>query len=244
MLNRRDNIIQDIKARVENLDWESIQNELDEQGFAKLPAILTKEECEFFMEMYGEEESYRTTINMTRYRFGNGEYKYFSYPLPDILQHLRESFYLELAKTANRWLSYLKKTEQYPEQLQDFLNTCEEFNQTRPTPLLLKYETGGFNCLHQDLYGDLFFPFQVVFVLNQREKDFSGGESLIVEQIPRAQSRGHVITLEQGSALIFPTNHRPVLGKKGYYKNTVRHGVSTVISGERYGLGIIFHDSK
>ena len=231
-------MIQDIKARVENLDWESIQSELDEQGFAKLPAILTKEECEFFMEMYGEEESYRTTINMTRYRFGNGEYKYFSYPLPDILQHLRESFYVELAKTANRWLSYLKKTEQYPEQLQDFLNTCEEFNQTRPTPLLLKYETGGFNCLHQDLYGDL------VFVLNQREKDFSGGESLLVEQIPRAQSRGHVITLEQGSALIFPTNHRPVLGKKGYYKNTVRHGVSTVISGERYGLGIIFHDSK
>ncbi|MFZ4201155.1 2OG-Fe(II) oxygenase [Lysinibacillus sp. NPDC056220] len=237
-------MVQDIKTRVEGLDWECIQNELDEQGFAKLPTILTKEECESFMEMYGEEELYRTTINMTRYRFGNGEYKYFSYPFPDIIQHLRESFYSELAKTANRWLGYLKKTELYPQHLQDFLNTCEEFNQTRPTPLLLKYEAGGFNCLHQDLYGDLFFPFQVVFVLNQRDQDYCGGESLLVEQIPRAQSRGHVITLEQGSALIFPTNHRPVLGKKGYYKNTIRHGVSTVTSGERYGLGIIFHDSQ
>ncbi|PIJ97411.1 2OG-Fe(II) oxygenase [Lysinibacillus sphaericus] len=237
-------MVQDIKTRVEGLDWECIQNELDEQGFAKLPTILTKEECESFMEMYGEEELYRTTINMTRYRFGNGEYKYFSYPFPDIIQHLRESFYSELAKTANRWLGYLKKTERYPQHLQDFLNTCEEFNQTRPTPLLLKYEAGGFNCLHQDLYGDLFFPFQVVFVLNQRDQDYCGGESLLVEQIPRAQSRGHVITLEQGSALIFPTNHRPVLGKKGYYKNTIRHGVSTVTSGERYGLGIIFHDSQ
>ncbi|MBG9691132.1 prolyl 4-hydroxylase subunit alpha [Lysinibacillus sphaericus] len=237
-------MVQDIKTRVESLDWECIQNELDEQGFAKLPTILTKEECESFMEMYGEEELYRTTINMTRYRFGNGEYKYFSYPFPDIIQHLRESFYSELAKTANRWLGYLKKTERYPQHLQDFLNTCKEFNQTRPTPLILKYETGGFNCLHQDLYGDLFFPFQVVFVLNQRDQDYCGGESLLVEQIPRAQSRGHVITLEQGSALIFPTNHRPVLGKKGYYKNTIRHGVSTVTSGERYGLGIIFHDSQ
>ena len=187
-------MVQDIKTRVESLDWECIQNELDEQGFAKLPTILTKEECESFMEMYGEEELYRTTINMTRYRFGNGEYKYFSYPFPDIIQHLRESFYSELAKTANRWLGYLKKTERYPQHLQDFLNTCKEFNQTRPTPLLLKYETGGFNCLHQDLYGDLFFPFQVVFVLNQRDQDYCGGESLLVEQIPRAQSRGHVIT--------------------------------------------------
>jgi len=217
-------MVQDIKTRVENLNWDSIQHELDEQGFSKLPAILTKEECESFIESYREEQSYRT--------------------LPDIIQGLRESFYLELAKTANRWLGYLKKKEQFPDHLHDFLNTCKKYEQTRPTPLILKYETGGFNCLHQDLYGDIFFPFQVVFVLNQREKDFYGGESLLVEQIPRVQSRGHVITLEQGIALIFPTNHRPVLGKKGYYKNTVRHGVSTVTSGERYGLGIIFHDSK
>lgn len=237
-------LVQDIKTRVKKLNWDSIHNELDEQGFAKLPAILTKKECEFFIGLYTEEESYRTTINMTRYRFGNGEYKYFTYPLPETLQSLRESFYPELAKAANRWLGYLNKAEQFPQHLQDFLNNCKENEQTRPTPLILKYETGGFNCLHQDLYGDIFFPFQVVFVLNQRDKDFFGGESLLVEQIPRAQSRGHVITLEQGSALIFPTNHRPVLGKKGYYKYTVRHGVSTVTSGVRYGLGIIFHDSK
>jgi uncharacterized protein len=224
-------MVQEMQTRVKSLKWESIQNELDEQGFAKLPAILTKEECGSFIELYRKEESYRTTINMTRYRFGNGEYKYFSYPLPEIIQSLRESFYPELAKTANRWLDYLKKPEQFPDHLQDFLKTCEEYEQTRPTPLILKYETAGFNCLHQDLYGDVFFPFQVVFVLNQRDKDYTGGESLLVEQIPRAQSRGHVITLEQGGALIFPTNHRPALGKKGYYKNTVRHGVSTVTSG-------------
>ncbi|MFD0710885.1 2OG-Fe(II) oxygenase [Paenibacillus sp. GCM10027626] len=237
-------MVHDIQTRVKRLNWESIQNELDEQGFAKLPVVLTKEECEFFMGLYSEEEAYRTTINMTRYRFGNGEYKYFSYPLPDLIQNLRASFYPELAKTANRWLGYLHKPEQFPLDLPDFLEICEEHEQTRPTPLILKYENGGFNCLHQDLYGDVFFPLQVVFLLNQRNEHYTGGEFLLVEQIPRAQSRGHVITLEQGSALIFPTNHRPVPGKKGYYKNAVRHGVSTVTSGERYGLGIIFHDAK
>jgi uncharacterized protein len=236
--------VQDIKTRVKSLDWEAIQKGLDEQGFVKLAPILTKDECEAFMKLYKEEEFYRTTINMERYRFGSGEYKYFSYPLPDIIQELRESFYPELAKTANRWLVYLKKELQYPATLQDFLNSCEEHEQNRPTPLILKYEEGGYNCLHQDLYGDVFFPFQVVIVLNQREIDYTGGESLLVEQIPRAQSRGHVITLEQGGALIFPTNHRPAEGKKGYYKNIVRHGVSTIISGERYGLGIIFHDAR
>jgi uncharacterized protein len=237
-------MVLDIQSRIKSLDWELIQDKLDEQGFAKLPPILTKDECESFIEQYREEKSYRTTINMTRYRFGSGEYKYFSYPLPDMIQSLRESFYPELAKTANRWLGYLKKPEQYPDNLLDFLRTCEEHEQDRPTPLILKYEKGGFNCLHQDLYGDVYFPFQVVFVLNQRDKDYTGGEFLLVEQIPRAQSRGHVITLEQGGALIFPTNHRPVEGKKGYYKDTVRHGVSTITSGDRYGLGIIFHNSK
>ncbi|MCM3412193.1 2OG-Fe(II) oxygenase [Metabacillus litoralis] len=237
-------MLHDIKSRVEQLNWESIQQVLDDQGFAKVPQLLTKEECEQLIQIYYEEELYRTTINMQRYRFGSGEYKYFTYPLPDMIQSLREAFYPELAKTANRWLGYLKKPEQYPAELQEFIKRCEEHEQTRPTPLILKYEEGGFNCLHQDLYGDVFFPFQVVFILNQRDEHYTGGESLLVEQIPRAQSRGHVITLDQGSALIFPTNERPALGKKGYYKNKVRHGVSTVTSGERFGLGIIFHDSK
>ncbi len=138
----------------------------------------------------------------------------------------------------------MKKSEQYPNTLDDFLMTCEEKEQTRPTPLILKYEQGGFNCLHQDLYGEVFFPFQVVFILNQYDQDYTGGEFLLVEQIPRAQSRGHVLTAEQGGAIIFPTNYRPAQGKKGYYKNTLRHGVSTITSGKRFGLGIIFHDSK
>ncbi|MFJ5714897.1 2OG-Fe(II) oxygenase [Neobacillus sp. NPDC093127] len=237
-------MVHDIQSRVQSLDWEVIQQELDEQGFAKLPPILTKAECESFMELYSDEQLYRTTINMTRYRFGSGEYKYFSYPLPELIQGLRESFYAELTKTANRWLGYLKKPEQYPNTLEDFLKTCEEKEQTRPTPLILKYEKGGFNCMHQDLYGDVFFPFQVVIILNQRNQDYTGGEFLLVEQIPRVQSRGHVLTVEQGGAIIFPTNYRPAKGKKDYYKNTLRHGVSTITSGERYGLGIIFHDSK
>ncbi|MFK9094548.1 2OG-Fe(II) oxygenase [Bacillus salipaludis] len=237
-------MVQDIQSRVQSLDWEAIQQELDDQGFAKLAPILTKAECKSVMELYNDEQSYRTTINMARYRFGSGEYKYFSYPLPDLIQGLRESFYPELAKTANRWLGYLKKTEQYPNSHADFLKICEEKEQIRPTPLILKYEKGGYNCLHQDLYGDVFFPFQVVFILNQREQDYTGGEFLLVEQIPRAQSRGHVLTVEQGGAIIFPTNYRTAQGKKGYYKNTLRHGVSTITSGERYGLGIIFHDAK
>jgi uncharacterized protein len=238
------NMIEDIYSRVQCLDWESIQQELDEQGFAKLPPVLTCEECEYFMELYNNEELYRTIINMTRYRFGSGEYKYFSYPLPDLIQGLRESFYPQLARTANRWLSYVKKPNQYPAEFTDFLKLCQEQDQCRPTPLILKYEKGGFNCLHQDLYGDVFFPLQVVFILNQKDRDFTGGEFLLVEQIPRAQSRGHVITVEQGGAIIFPTNFRPVKGKKGYYQNKLRHGVSTVTKGERYGLGVIFHDSK
>ncbi|WP_155592335.1 2OG-Fe(II) oxygenase [Lysinibacillus cavernae] len=233
-----------IQTRINNLDWPFIHKELDEHGFAKLPVMLTKDECESFIELYNEKEPYRTTINMSRYRFGKGEYKYFAYPLPNIIQVLREGFYPELAKAANRWLEYLKKPVEFPLSHKEFLQKCETHEQLRPTPLILKYEEGGFNCLHQDLYGDVFFPFQVVFVLSQRGKDYTGGESLLVEQIPRAQSRGHVITLEQGCALIFPTNNRPFLGKNGYYKTTVRHGVSTITSGERYGLGIIFHDSK
>ncbi len=237
-------MIRDIQTRVENLDWNLIQQELDHQGFAKISPILSKSECESFIDKYSDGLSYRTTINMDRYRFGSGEYKYFSYPLPDLIQELREVFYPELAKTANRWLGYLKKPKLYPPALEDFLQTCVDKEQTRPTPLILKYKEGGFNCLHQDLYGDVFFPFQVVFILSQRDQDYRGGEFLLVEQIPRAQSRGHVISVDQGGAIIFPTNYRPVQGKKGYYKNTLRHGVSTITSGERYGLGIIFHDAK
>ncbi|WMX54708.1 2OG-Fe(II) oxygenase [Peribacillus sp. R9-11] len=226
------------------LDWGQIHQTLDDQGFAKLPVLLTPEQCQNFINLYDQEELYRNTINMGRYCFGEGEYKYFDYPLPALLQELRTAFYPELAIAANRWLHQLGKEAIYPDSLDVFLEECHEKEQTRSTPLILKYEAGGYNCMHQDLYGDVYFPFQVVFTLNQRGVDYTGGESILVEQRPRAQSRGHVITLEQGEALLFPTNHRPVEGKKGYYKNTMRHGVSTLQSGIRYGMGIIFHDAK
>lgn len=233
-----------LSERIASLDWNSLQQTLDEQGYATIPALLDKSECEQIIDTYQEEHRFRNTIHMARYRFGEGEYKYYHAPLPDLLQQLREGFYPELAKTANRWLEWLGRDAIYPNTLAAFLDECHQQGQKRSTPLILKYEAGGYNCLHQDLYGDVFFPFQVVFALNQKEQDYTGGEFLLMEQRPRAQSRGHVITLDQGAGLIFPTNHRPVAGSRGYYKTTLRHGVSTITSGTRYSLGIIFHDAK
>ncbi|MFM1654177.1 2OG-Fe(II) oxygenase [Brevibacillus sp. B_LB10_24] len=233
-----------LSERIAALDWDSLQQALDEQGYAAIPALLDTDQCREIIGTYEEEALFRSTIDMARYRFGAGEYKYYKAPLPDIVQQLREGFYPDLAKTANRWRERLGQDAMYPAGLPDFLDRCHEQGQLRPTPLILKYEAGGYNCLHQDLYGEVFFPFQVVFALNQRETDYTGGEFLLVEQRPRAQSRGHVINLEQGAGLIFPTNHRPVLGSRGYYKTTLRHGVSTITSGTRYSLGIIFHDAQ
>jgi hypothetical protein len=233
-----------LRDLISALDWSSLQRKLDEQGFAEIPPLLNKEQCSEIINTYGQDAYFRSTIDMDRYRFGSGEYKYFQASLPDLLQQLREGFYPELAKTANRWLAQLGRDTVYPDSLPEFLGQCHREGQLRSTPLILKYEAGGYNCLHQDLYGDVLFPFQVVFLLNQKEFDYTGGEFLLIEQRPRAQSRGHVITLEQGAGLIFPTNHRPVSGARGYYKTTLRHGVSTVTSGTRYSLGIIFHDAK
>lgn len=233
-----------LTERVAALDWNSIGESLDANGYAKLPALLNPSECVEIIGTYGEEGRFRSTVNMARYRFGIGEYKYYGAPLPDLLQQLRESLYPELAETANRWLKQLGQEPVYPASLNDFLAQCHSEEQIRSTPLILKYEAGGYNCLHQDLYGKVFFPFQVVFALNQKGDDYTGGEFLLVEQRPRAQSRGHVIPLEQGEGLVFPTSHRPVQGTRGYYKTTLRHGVSTVHSGTRYSLGIIFHDAK
>lgn len=233
-----------LAERIAALDWNSLQQTLDDQGYAAIPPLLNKDQCNEIMDTYGDEASFRSTINMARYRFGIGEYKYYQAPLPELLQQLRDGFYPELAKTANRWLEQLGSEGVYPDALPEFLDHCHRQGQLRSTPLILKYEAGGYNCLHQDLYGEIFFPFQVVFALNQKEADYTGGEFLLMEQRPRAQSRGHVITLEQGAGLIFPTNHRPVPGSRGYYRTTLRHGVSTVTSGTRYSLGIIFHDAK
>jgi hypothetical protein len=233
-----------IAARIASLDWTSLHQALDEQGYASFPQLLEEEECSEIVSMYDENSRFRSRIDMDRFRFGSGEYKYFQAPLPSLLQELRTNFYPELAKAANRWLQLLDKPPVYPALLEQFLDQCHRHDQVRSTPLILKYEAGGYNCLHQDLYGDIYFPFQVVFALNQRERDYTGGQFLLVEQRPRAQSRGHVIALEQGEGLIFPTQRRPVAGTRGYYQNTLRHGVSTITSGTRFSLGIIFHDAK
>jgi hypothetical protein len=181
---------------------------------------------------------------MARYRFGRGEYQYFDYPLPDLVEKLRHQLYAPLVTTAAEWMNALALPQDYPPTLDDFLERCHGAGQKRPTPLLLHYGEGDFNCLHQDLYGEIFFPFQVVVGLSQPDKEFTGGELLLVEQQPRAQSIGHSIRLQQGEAVVITTRYRPAKGSRGYYRTNFRHGVSPLLSGERYTLGIIFHDAE
>ena len=221
---------------------EALQN-LDSYGFVKLASYLSKEECEGLINLYQKENLYRSTINMQRYRFGKGEYKYFSYPLPTIIKELRENFYPQLATIANEWMKRLSVDTVFPNAHAELVEQCNRKQQKRPTPLILKYEEGGYNTLHQDLYGEVYFPFQVVLLLSQPMVDFEGGEFVLVEQLPRAQSKAHVIHLHQGDALIFTTNFRPILGTKGYYKAKMKHGVSPLQAGKRFALGIIFHDA-
>ncbi|MBB6735668.1 2OG-Fe(II) oxygenase [Cohnella zeiphila] len=225
-------------------DETGLQRELDESGFARLPGLLNEAQCAELVALYEDESRFRRTIDMNRYRFGSGEYKYFAAPLPALVQQLRERLYPALARAANRWEERLGQEPAYPEELSAFLEQCHRHGQTRPTPLLLKYEEGDYNCLHQDLYGEVFFPFQAVIALSRRDLDYAGGEFLLVEQRPRAQSRGHALVLEQGDGLVFPTNNRPVAGARGYYRTKLRHGVSTVLSGRRHTLGVIFHDAR
>lgn len=223
--------------------WEHQHTSLNTKGYAHLPGVLTREECMGLSKLYADEKIYRNVINMQRYRFGRGEYKYFSYPLPPLIQHLRENFYKFLVPVANEWMKQLNISTQYPEQHTELIFDCHHKNQTRPTPLILRYEAGGFNTLHQDLYGDVYFPFQVVFVLTQAGKDHEGGELVFTEQVPRAQSRAEVVTPDQGDAIIFTTNFRPVKGSRGFYRAKMKHGISPLRSGVRYALGIIFHDA-
>lgn len=229
---------------LESLNWNLIQKSLDEKGYAHIPTVLSTEECNKLMAYYTQEDLYRSVINMQRYRFGKGEYKYFKYPLPAAIQKLRETIYSPLAVIANEWMDKLSLAIQFPLTHQQLIARCHEAGQLRPTPLILRYEPGGFNTLHQDLYGDVYFPFQVVFVLNQQGKDYEGGELVLTEQIPRAQSKAMVMRLNQGDALIFTTNFRPVKGTRGYYRAAMKHGVSEIKSGTRHALGIIFHDAR
>ena len=230
--------------QISNSDWTQLRNALDAKGFVHLKDILSPEFCERTIRLYNEEPLFRSTVNMQRYRFGQGEYKYFRYPLPDPLQALREHFYEPLVVLANEWMMRLNMPARYPEQLKYFLQICHAQGQIRPTPLMLRYETGGFNTLHQDIYGEVYFPFQIVFMLTQPGEDFEGGELVFVEQAPRAQSRAEVIIPALGDAVIFTTNFRPVKGAKGYHRTRLKHGVSPVKRGIRHTMGLIFHDAS
>jgi uncharacterized protein len=225
-------------------NWIDLYNALNEKGYAVLPELISNEDCDRLIGMYGEGSRFRSIINMQRYRFGKGEYKYFQYPLPGIIQSTRENVYEALAPLANDWMQKLSIHIQYPAHHVDFVAQCHAKNQNRPTPLILQYEPGGFNTLHQDLYGDVYFPFQVVIVLTQEGLDHTGGELVLTEQIPRAQSKAEVICPNRGDGIIITTNFRPMKGTRGYYRSNMKHGVSEVKSGKRYALGIIFHDAS
>jgi uncharacterized protein len=233
-----------VKHRIANLDWLAITESLDNYGCAIITSVLTQEECRSLAAMYGRDDIFRSRIIMARHGFGRGEYKYWSYPLPDIVQQLREELYPRLAAVANRWNQVMKIDVSYPDAHEEYLKRCHKAGQTRPTPLLLNYVEGDFNALHQDLYGEDVFPIQVAFLLSEPGKDFTGGEFVLTEQRPRMQSRVEVVSLQQGEGVIFAVSHRPVRGERGTYRVNLRHGVSRLRSGHRNTVGIIFHDGK
>jgi hypothetical protein len=234
----------DPEERTRALDWPAIAAELDERGCATIGPLLTATECRALIAGYDEVARYRSQIIMARHGFGSGEYKYFAYPLPDLVTNLRTALYRPLASVANRWQEALGASASYPPAHEAYLRRCHKAGQRRPTPLMLKYGAGDYNCLHQDLYGDLVFPLQVAFLLSVPGEDFTGGEFMLTEQRPRQQSRGEVVSLRQGEGVIFAVNHRPVQGKRGVYRTAMRHGVSRLKSGSRFTLGIIFHDAR
>ena len=221
---------------------EALAHDLATDGYAVRP-LLGPDACRAIVELYEQGDRFRKRIVMEKHAYGRGEYQYFSYPLPDAVAALRVSLYPVLAVVANAWRKALGEADTFPPTLEAYLERCHAAGQTRPTPLLLRYEADGFNCLHQDLYGDLVFPLQAAVLLNAPGEDFTGGEFVMVEQRPRAQSRPIVVPLRQGEAVIFPVHHRPATGTRGTYRLTMRHGVSRIISGRRHTLGIIFHDA-
>lgn len=230
--------------RIENKDWQSITENMHNKGYAILPGLLSNDECDQLVSAYPQPELYRKTVIMERYRFGSGEYKYFNYPLPELLQTLRTHIYPHLAPIANAWFKALNIASTFPLKHHDFLRQCHLNNQQKATALILKYSEGGFNTLHQDLYGELYFPIQIVLMLSDPGQDFTGGEFVLTQQIPRAQSKAVVLQPKKGDILIFTTNFKPEKGVKGYYRVNMKHGVSEVKTGNRYALGIIFHDAE
>ena len=230
-------------SRAAAVDWQQVAASLDERGYATIAALLTTEQCRGLAVLYDRDEAFRSRVVMQRHGFGRGEYRYLRYPLPGPVGALRQAIYPRLAPIANRWRERLREDGRFPPALAAYLKECHAAGQERPTPLILKYEAGDYNCLHQDLYGDLVFPLQLTVLLSAPDDDFTGGEFLLVEQRPRAQSKGEVVPLREGEAVIFPVHHRPVEGTRGPYRVTMRHGVSRIRSGRRFTLGIIFHDA-
>jgi uncharacterized protein len=226
------------------LDWTRIEADLNQRGYATTGRLLSPEQCRELSGDYDRDDVYRSKVVMARHGFGRGEYKYYRYPLPDVIAELRQTLYPRLAGIANAWEESLGRKSDYPEEHKAYLERCHKAGQLRPTPLLLKYGEGDYNCLHQDLYGELYFPMQVVFLLSEPGRDFTGGEFVLVEQRPRMQSRPEVVPLAQGEGVIFAVNQRPMRGTKGFYRVAMRHGVSRLRSGQRFTLGIIFHDAS
>jgi hypothetical protein len=233
-----------IAARVDAIDWARVTATLDAQGCAVLKELLSPDECAALASLYPDDKNFRSRIVMARHGFGRGEYKYFAYPLPDMIAQLRPALYARLCPVANRWNETMGIDIRYPDRHETFLKRCHDAGQTRPTPLLLQYGVDDYNCLHQDLYGEHVFPLQVAILLSEPGRDFEGGEFVLTEQRPRMQSRPEVVPLAQGDAVAFAVHHRPVQGTRGSYRVNLRHGVSRIRSGHRHTIGVIFHDAK
>ncbi|MEP6949501.1 MAG: 2OG-Fe(II) oxygenase [Ginsengibacter sp.] len=235
--------MKNIQSSLSAVNWQEVTEQMNEKGYAILPRLLSKIQCEALIYDYDKANLYRKTIVMERYRFGSGEYKYFNYPLPGFIQTIRENVYPRLAPIANSWMKMLNIDRQFPNTFPGLQTLCHNNNQTNSTVLILKYGKGGHNTLHQDLYGEIFFPIQVVLFLNEPNEDYTGGEFVLTQQTPRAQSKAIVLKPGKGDMLMFTTNFRPVKGSKGYYRTNMKHGVSELHDGERHTLGIIFHDA-
>jgi len=233
-----------LAERLDALSWQALAGALDERGSALLRGLLSASDCRALIEEYARPERFRSRIDMARHRFGRGEYQYFAYPLPPIVQQLRSALYAPLAEIANRWQQALRLPQRFPPQHAQFLARCHQAGQTRPTPLLLRYRAGDYNCLHQDLYGEHVFPLQLALLLSAPGADFQGGEFVLSEQRPRQQSRVEVLALQRGDAVVFASRHRPERSARGHRRLTLRHGVSRLHAGERYTLGIVFHDAR
>jgi uncharacterized protein len=231
-------------VNVAGLDWTAISRDLDELGSSLTGAVLAAKECNAIAALYDDDRRFRSTIDMARFRFGQGQYRYFDRPLPKLVAELRAAFWPHLLPIARTWAERLGQPAPWPDRFEDWIEQCHDAGQTRPTPLLLRYGPGDWNALHRDLYGDVYFPFQALTVLSERGVDYEGGEFVLVEQRPRAQSRAHVIAPPRGAFVLFPTRERPNAGRNGYHRVGLRHGVSTISRGQRTALGIIFHDSR